>query len=72
MSIETPDRPTLAHGRATCGACGASDGASLIERCVSCRSHFCMRCAYRWHGKRFCSRPCAEVFFFGDGDHDGD
>lgn len=56
------------HGRLEtgCKKCGDDGSERLIERCVSCRALFCMSCAYRWNGKRFCSRPCAEIFFFSE------
>lgn len=62
---ETSSRPGGGSARA-CVHCG--DTERLLERCVICHSSFCLRCAHRNHGKRFCSRPCAEVFFFGDDD----
>jgi len=65
------DREKTSYSRqrtAHCVHCGLLAGDGMLERCVSCRSHFCQRCAHRWNGKRFCSRACAELFFFGDED----
>ncbi len=55
-----------------CKKCKASNEDRYLEICTSCREHFCRICAMHRHGKRFCSTHCADLFYFGDYEEDGD
>jgi hypothetical protein len=52
----------------SCKACGRTRETTRLEKCIICLAHFCRVCGFKRHGKAFCSRQCAEVFFFGDPD----
>jgi hypothetical protein len=53
-----------------CVRCGEPEESALLERCVACGKEFCVECAYRATGRRFCSGECARAFFYGDQDDD--
>jgi hypothetical protein len=54
-----------------CRHCGRTLEVVRLLRCVVCHEHYCRSCEFRRHGKQFCSRVCANVFFFGDEDESG-
>lgn len=64
--FESRDPTSPSRGSTCCVSCDATSLERLLERCVVCRNHYCLRCAHRHYGKRFCCRDCAEAFFFGD------
>lgn len=51
-----------------CANCHKTDDEARIEKCPICFKGYCPEHAYLYSGRRFCSKPCAEYFFFGDGD----
>ena len=51
-----------------CVHCGKSLDEVQLAKCPSCFKHFCDEHAYLMSGRPFCSRKCAEYFFFGDPD----
>lgn len=56
-----------------CTTCGAPDETTQLERCVICLRYFCIECAHRGTGRRFCSMNCADTFFhLGDDEDDQD
>jgi hypothetical protein len=36
--------------------------------CPSCKKSVCDACCYRFGGRPFCRKSCADFFFFGDED----
>jgi hypothetical protein len=53
-----------------CKTCGRTREKTRLEKCIICLEPYCRACAFRRHGKPFCGRECADVFFFGDPDED--
>jgi hypothetical protein len=53
-----------------CCRCGKTALVVRLEKCAICHKFFCRPCAVRRHGKTFCSRECADFFFFGDGEEE--
>ena len=53
---------------AKCAKCESHDEAQLVRRCPVCFTHFCEEHAYVMSGRAFCSKGCAQHFFFGDPD----
>jgi hypothetical protein len=49
-----------------CSTCGISDEEKQLKRCPICFKHFCDDCATNRGGRLFCSKLCADYFFFGD------
>ncbi len=52
-----------------CSVCGATkdeDGEEIqLKKCIMCFKMFCEDCAYFFGGREFCSRQCADFFFYG-------
>jgi hypothetical protein len=55
-----------------CVNCNASDKDQRLEKCPICFKWSCTTCAIAQYGRMFCSRKCADTFFFGDDDDGGD
>ena len=53
-----------------CRTCGRDRDETRLEKCIVCHEAYCRVCAVRRHGKLFCTRDCAEVFFFGGEDQE--
>ncbi len=53
-----------------CCICSASDETKRLRKCPICFKYVCEECAYRFAGRHFCSKGCADYFFFGTGDDD--
>jgi hypothetical protein len=51
-----------------CGICGSSEEDRKFHKCPVCFKHFCDDCSVSMSGRGFCSRFCAEYFFFGGED----
>jgi endogenous inhibitor of DNA gyrase (YacG/DUF329 family) len=51
-----------------CTVCGKSDLEVTLNKCPICFKMVCQDCARQEYGRAFCSRRCAELFFFGDDD----
>jgi hypothetical protein len=49
-----------------CVGCQTSDQDDRLSKCPICFKWVCERCALRSMGRLFCSRKCADQFFFGD------
>ena len=50
-----------------CIVCKKTDE-SRLEKCPICHKAFCDEHGHSMSGRRFCSRYCAEFFFFSDED----
>jgi hypothetical protein len=48
--------------------CGAAEIERQIVKCPICFKGFCEECGLPMSGRAFCSRFCAEYFFFGGED----
>jgi hypothetical protein len=53
-----------------CSVCEKSDLETSLQKCPICFKWVCEDCAKRDYGRVFCSRRCADGFFFGDDDED--
>jgi hypothetical protein len=51
-----------------CKTCGRGEKETRLQKCVICHEFYCYKCRVRKFGKLFCSKTCAELFFFGDDD----
>ena len=51
-----------------CLTCQKSDVEFTLYKCPICFKWVCDDCGRREYGRLFCSRRCADVFFFGDDD----
>jgi len=52
-----------------CKHCGVSEEeTTMLSKCPMCYAIFCSECAYNFGGRLFCSKVCAEYFYFGEGD----
>ena len=49
-----------------CQGCGVSRDLRILRKCPICHNVVCRTCGYTRQGKQFCSRSCADYFFFGD------
>lgn len=55
-----------------CVVCGVTDETKLIRKCPICFKLICEDCAFAFAGRTFCTKGCADYFFFGSGDEDDD
>ncbi len=55
-----------------CEVCGATGFWMHMAKCPMCHKHFCDKCRHMFGGKEFCSRYCANEFFWGGEDGDTD
>jgi hypothetical protein len=46
------------------------DEEKRVNKCPICFKLVCDRCSHRTMGRDFCSKRCADQFFFGDDDDD--
>jgi hypothetical protein len=51
-----------------CEICGTSEDERRTQKCAICYKRFCESCGHSMSGRQFCSRFCAEYFFFGGDD----
>jgi hypothetical protein len=49
-----------------CVTCGKSDQDDRLEKCPICFKWVCEHCGHRNMGRVFCTKRCADQFFFGD------
>jgi hypothetical protein len=49
-----------------CTVCEKSDVEATLSKCPICFKLVCQDCGKREYGRVFCSRLCANQFFFGD------
>jgi len=51
-----------------CIGCQISDQENHLNKCPICFKWICDNCGHRTMGRVFCSKKCADQFFFGDED----
>jgi len=51
-----------------CVTCNASDKEQRLEKCPVCFKWTCTQCGVGQYGRIFCTKKCADAFFFGDDD----
>ena len=51
-----------------CIECQKDEMETILTKCPICFKYFCNDHAFVTSGRRFCSRGCADYFFFGDPD----
>lgn len=51
-----------------CFECNKSDDEVRLHKCPMCFKYFCEEHGRRMSGVLFCSRGCAEYFFFSEAD----
>jgi hypothetical protein len=55
-----------------CETCGATGRWLALVKCPMCHTYVCEKCTYKYGGKDFCSRHCANEFYWGGEDGDAD
>jgi hypothetical protein len=55
-----------------CHVCGKAQEDAHLERCMVCGKWFCVDCAFKQTGRRFCSPGCGRDFFWGDSEDEDD
>jgi len=53
-----------------CIHCERSVDETRLEKCPICFKRFCRDHGHEMSGRSFCSKHCAQHFFFGDPDDD--
>lgn len=51
-----------------CWRCSVTEEERRLKKCVICFKYYCDDCAADRNGRTFCSKQCADFFFFGDED----
>lgn len=51
-----------------CSVCEKDEQEVTLQKCPICFKQVCLDCARREYGRTFCSKRCADLFFFGDDD----
>jgi len=51
-----------------CVVCKVDERERRLGKCPICFKLICENCAHRTMGRDFCSKRCADQFFFGDDD----
>jgi hypothetical protein len=51
-----------------CVVCKTDDRERRLCKCPICFKLICETCSHRSMGRDFCSKRCADQFFFGDDD----
>ncbi len=54
----------------SCQVCGVSGAEVRLAQCPVCHKRSCAEHDYRRSGKSFCSKACAEYYFYGDEEDD--
>lgn len=49
-----------------CVVCKTDFSEEKLTKCPMCFKFFCNACQHLWQGRYFCTKRCAEAFFFGD------
>jgi hypothetical protein len=49
-----------------CCICDVSEEERRLKKCPICYRYFCEDCSANRGGRLFCSKQCADFFFFGD------
>jgi hypothetical protein len=59
---------SAANGAMNCDKCQKSEVETTLQKCPICFKWACDDCGVRAYGRVFCSKRCADQFFFGDDD----
>lgn len=51
-----------------CPICGKEKFSFAMKTCPMCKRRFCDTCEYRMGGGVFCSKECANLFYFSGED----
>jgi hypothetical protein len=54
--------------RMNCLTCQKDEQETALHKCPICFKLVCDNCAIRLYGRVFCTKRCADQFFFGDDD----
>jgi hypothetical protein len=54
----------------TCLVCEKDDQEVSLHKCPICFKLVCSNCSNHAYGRHFCTKRCADQFFFGDDDED--
>jgi hypothetical protein len=49
-----------------CYNCGKTSDETVLAKCPTCFRQFCNEHEFVMSGRPFCTRGCADYFFFGD------
>ena len=49
-----------------CIHCQRNEDEVTLKKCPMCFRRICFSCAYAAMGRYFCSRSCADMFFWGE------
>ena len=53
-----------------CIHCQKTEDDTHLMKCPICFKFVCEECQVNMHGRGFCSRICADLFFFGDDEEE--
>lgn len=53
-----------------CFKCSAADEEKHLKKCPICFKYSCEECGFFFAGRHFCSKGCADFFFFGSGEEE--
>lgn len=60
------EEPQEDDGLHRCKICRVSEKDKYLTQCSICKKYFCDPDAYAYGGKTFCTKICADYFFFGE------
>jgi hypothetical protein len=60
--------PAVQQAQIECSVCHISDQERRLNKCPICFKLACDECGLKAYGRMFCSKLCADQFFFGDDD----
>ena len=51
-----------------CVTCKKTENETTLRKCAVCHKYYCDEHAFLYSGRSFCSKHCADYFFFADPD----
>jgi hypothetical protein len=51
-----------------CVTCKKTAEETTLRKCPVCHKHYCDEHVFHYSGRAFCSKHCADYFFFADPD----
>ena len=66
--LDAEAEPEEDDGIERCKTCRVTASEKYLTMCVICKGHYCDLHNFDFGGKTFCTKICANFFFFGDGD----
>jgi hypothetical protein len=60
------EEPQEDDGLHRCKICRVSEKDKYLTQCSICKQYFCDPDAFSFGGKQFCTKVCADYFFFGE------